>query len=153
MPFCLSSLRTIVSPDKFILSLSTSAPILSLFRNQLELPIDPQTAPSITEPFRSRGTQAANTMDHEMPDANTPYTSCKDSAHIDRPLNRATIEIEVAEMKQWAERVKVNAPMPRDLLPLLAKDDAKQMEFVMRQMSLERAVGIMSVDKCWKPGG
>ncbi|KAH7081042.1 hypothetical protein FB567DRAFT_449165 [Paraphoma chrysanthemicola] len=73
-----------------------------------------------------------------MPDAKTPHTSYKYSAHLDRPLDRATIKFEVAEMKQWAESLEVNAPIPRDLLPLLAKDDVKQMEIVMREMSLGR---------------
>ncbi|KAH7407019.1 hypothetical protein DE146DRAFT_753552 [Phaeosphaeria sp. MPI-PUGE-AT-0046c] len=45
---------------------------------------------------------------------------------------------ELEEMKQWAKETKVNAPIPRDLLPILAKDPAKQMELAMEHMELEK---------------
>jgi hypothetical protein len=76
-------------------------------------------------------------MDYEIPSANTPHNTGKDPTQADRPLGRAKIATEVAEMKQWVESIKLNTPIPRDLLPLLAKDDAKQMEIVLRHMSLE----------------
>jgi len=68
-------------------------------------------------------------MDHDMPDA--PRTRLADT-NITRDRAR-----EVSEMKQWAENLKLGAPIPRDLLPLLAKDDAKQLEIVLRNMRLE----------------
>jgi hypothetical protein len=45
---------------------------------------------------------------------------------------------ETSEMKQWAQELSLNKPIPKDLLPLLAKDDAKQMEIVLKNMSLDR---------------
>jgi hypothetical protein len=42
-------------------------------------------------------------------------------------------------MKQWAQELRVNKPIPKDILPLLAKDDAKQMEIVLKNMSLDRS--------------
>jgi hypothetical protein len=44
--------------------------------------------------------------------------------------------IETGEMRKWAKNLKLNNPIPKDLLPLLAKDDAKQLEIVMKNMSL-----------------
>jgi len=43
---------------------------------------------------------------------------------------------EMSEMRQWAENLKLNKPIPRDLLPLLAKDGAKQLEIVMKHMHI-----------------
>lgn len=43
---------------------------------------------------------------------------------------------ETSEMRQWAENLKLNKPIPRDLLPLLAKDGAKQLEIVMKHMHI-----------------
>jgi hypothetical protein len=42
------------------------------------------------------------------------------------------------KMRQWAKGLKINKPIPADLLPILAKDGAKQMEIVMKNMSLGR---------------
>jgi hypothetical protein len=41
-------------------------------------------------------------------------------------------------MKQWAQELSVNKPIPKDLLPLLAKDDAKQMGIVLKNVNLDR---------------
>jgi hypothetical protein len=60
----------------------------------------------------------------DAPRATTPQS---------RDRNRAT---EVSEMKAWAEHTKVDMPIPRDLLPLLARDDVKQIEIVMRHVGL-----------------
>jgi hypothetical protein len=67
-------------------------------------------------------------MDHEMPNA--------PRAAIPQSRDRAT---EVREMKAWAKDTKVDMPIPRDLLPLLARDDVKQMEIVMRHVGLEES--------------
>ncbi|KAF1835859.1 hypothetical protein BDW02DRAFT_481004, partial [Decorospora gaudefroyi] len=45
---------------------------------------------------------------------------------------------ECKEMKRWAEGFRVNRPIPKDLLPILAKGDDKQMEIFLRNMSLGR---------------
>jgi hypothetical protein len=41
-------------------------------------------------------------------------------------------------MKRWAEDLKINKPIPKDLLPILAKDDDKQMEILMKNKNLGR---------------
>jgi hypothetical protein len=41
-------------------------------------------------------------------------------------------------MKRWAEELKINKPIPKDLLPILAKDGDKQMEILMKNTSLEK---------------
>ncbi|EAT90465.1 hypothetical protein HBI56_049860 [Parastagonospora nodorum] len=43
---------------------------------------------------------------------------------------------ETSEMRRWAETLKLNKPIPRDVLPLLAKDGAKQLEIVMKHMHI-----------------
>jgi hypothetical protein len=76
-------------------------------------------------------------MDTNMSDSNenTP----RDTLDKNQALARAS---DVDEMKQWAQGFKVNKPIPVDLLPTLAKDNAKQMEIVMKNMSLgERKTG------------
>jgi hypothetical protein len=45
---------------------------------------------------------------------------------------------ELKEMKQWAQQLNINNPIPKDLLPILAKDDNKQMEILMKNTSLGR---------------
>jgi hypothetical protein len=76
-------------------------------------------------------------MDTNMSDSNenTP----RDTLDKNQALARAS---DVDEMKQWAQGFKVNKPIPVDLLPTLAKDNAKQIEIVMKNMSLgERKTG------------
>lgn len=58
---------------------------------------------------------------------------------ICRTAEAAARRQELEEMKQWAKETKVNAPIPRDLLPILAKDPAKQMELAMMHMELGEA--------------
>ena len=53
-----------------------------------------------------------------------------------RAAEAEALKEELEEMKQWAKETKVNAPIPRDLLPMLAKDPAKQMELAMKHMDL-----------------
>lgn len=43
---------------------------------------------------------------------------------------------EIEELKQWGKETKVNAPVPKDLLPILAKDPANQIEIAMEHMEL-----------------
>jgi hypothetical protein len=43
------------------------------------------------------------------------------------------------EMKYWAISFTVNKRVPRDLLPILTRDEAKQMEILMGNMTLERS--------------
>jgi hypothetical protein len=74
--------------------------------------------------------------DHEMPDVPHEASARPRLADTDRPLDAATIAQEVSEMRRWAEETKVDMPIPRDLLLLLARDGAKQMEIVLRNMSL-----------------
>jgi hypothetical protein len=76
-------------------------------------------------------------MDTNMSDSNenTP----RDTLDKNQALARAS---DVDEMKQWAQGFKVNKPIPVDLLPILARDNVKQMEIVMKNMSLgERKTG------------
>jgi hypothetical protein len=75
-------------------------------------------------------------MDYNMHDTsmNTP----RDTLDTDRDIGHQTRQTETMEMKQWAADHKVNKLIPSELVPLLAKDGAKQMEIVMRNMSLGR---------------
>lgn len=41
-------------------------------------------------------------------------------------------------MRQWAKDFKINKPIPRDIVPLLAKDEATQLEIMMNNVSLGR---------------
>jgi hypothetical protein len=74
-------------------------------------------------------------MDYYMPKVGGPAHI----ADIDRLLTKAKIACEVSEMKTWAENFKLSTPIPQDLVPLLAKDDGKQLEIVMNNVSLGRA--------------
>jgi hypothetical protein len=80
-------------------------------------------------------------MDTNMSDSNESTarnandTTSRNTLDKYQALSRAS---DVDEMKQWAEGFKVNKPIPNDLLPILAKDGAKQMEIVMKNMSLGR---------------
>jgi hypothetical protein len=65
-------------------------------------------------------------MDHEMPDV---------SANSQADRERTA---ELKDMKWWAEELKINKPIPKDLLPILAKDGYKQMEILMKNTSLEK---------------
>jgi hypothetical protein len=72
-------------------------------------------------------------MDHEMHDTATkPSTSHNPTSSFAQQCRA----IETAEMRKWAEDFKLNNSIPKDILPLLAKDDAKQLEIVMKNMSL-----------------
>ncbi|KAF2024324.1 hypothetical protein EK21DRAFT_117875 [Setomelanomma holmii] len=77
-------------------------------------------------------------MDLKMPKATPQDPTRKDLADPDKPLDHATIATEVAEMKQWAKRINVDAPVRKDLLPLLAKEVANQMEIALRIVKLRR---------------
>jgi hypothetical protein len=71
-------------------------------------------------------------MDHNM-------SNVRPSDHAlitDDTPDRCTRQKEVHEMKQWVDNLILSTPLPRDLLSLLAKDDTKQMEIVLRNMSL-----------------
>jgi hypothetical protein len=74
-------------------------------------------------------------MDNDMRDTNTndmhPTLDIGSSSHQEMRASKTN------EMRQWAEGYKVNKPIPSDLLLLLAKDEAKQMKLVMKNMSLE----------------
>jgi hypothetical protein len=89
------------------------------------------------------------TMDTEMSDTNEK-TSRNSNENTPRNANenapRDALDKETAlarasdheEMRQWAKRLKINKPIPADLLPILAKDGAKQIEIFMKNMSLGR---------------
>jgi hypothetical protein len=70
-----------------------------------------------------------------MPDATTPASN---PVTTDESLKQANRASTVNEMKQWAEDFKINKPIPRDLVLLLAKDGVKQLEIVMKNVILER---------------
>lgn len=53
-----------------------------------------------------------------------------------RAAEAEALKEDFEEMKKWAKETKVNAPIPRDLLAILAKDPAKQMELATRHMGL-----------------
>lgn len=67
------------------------------------------------------------------------------SRNTDKNVPRDALDNETArarandheEMRQWAISLKINKLIPMDLLPILAKDNAKQMEIVMKNMNLE----------------
>ena len=59
-----------------------------------------------------------------------------DGGRLHRAAEADARRRELEEMKQWAKETKVNAPIPWDLLPILAKDPAKQMELAMEHMEL-----------------
>jgi acyl-CoA synthetase (NDP forming) len=88
-------------------------------------------------------------MDTEMSgtNENTPRKANEDTprnTNDDAPRDALDKEMALArasdheEMRQWAKGLKINKPIPADLLPILAKDGAKQTEIVMKNMSLER---------------
>jgi hypothetical protein len=70
-------------------------------------------------------------MNTDMPDATTHQC-----AHCVR--EQQARQKEVSEMKQWAQRFKLDTPIPRDVLSLMAKHDVEQVEIVMKNMSLGR---------------
>ncbi|KAF2828071.1 hypothetical protein CC86DRAFT_381033 [Ophiobolus disseminans] len=76
-------------------------------------------------PTKAQPASSPQAMDKAMPDA--PHHT---------PTRTAERASQVREMKQWAENLRLGVPIPRDLLPLLAKDDAKQMEIVLRNLRL-----------------
>jgi hypothetical protein len=71
-------------------------------------------------------------MNHNKADARPGGSA----SSVDRNLNPSSRQKEIYEMKQWAENLRLNTPLPRDLLPLLSKDGAKQMEILLTNMSL-----------------
>jgi acyl-CoA synthetase (NDP forming) len=80
-------------------------------------------------------------MDTEMSgtNENTPRNTNDDAPRdaLDKEMALARAS-DHEEMRQWAKGLKINKPIPADLLPILAKDGAKQMEIVMKNMSLGR---------------
>lgn len=73
------------------------------------------------------------------PQTNTNRTIMDGYFDSDQALREAeeqAIKEEIEEMKEWAKGTKINAPIPRDLLPLLTKDPAKQIELAMDHMDL-----------------
>lgn len=80
-------------------------------------------------------------MDHERRDVTdnneVSAHNPKDAASYHRiPIENVRAS-EMSEMRQWAKELRVNKPIPKDLLPLLAKDNAKQLEIVLNNMSLD----------------
>ncbi|KAF1943930.1 hypothetical protein EJ02DRAFT_452964 [Clathrospora elynae] len=74
-----------------------------------------------------------------MHDAHASYTFAATSPLQTPDTNRVADGIrakDLSEMRQWSEGITINKPIPRDLLPILAKDDAKQLEIIMKNMSL-----------------
>ncbi|KAH7401217.1 hypothetical protein BKA66DRAFT_405370 [Pyrenochaeta sp. MPI-SDFR-AT-0127] len=76
-----------------------------------------------------------------MTDANTAHVSTlttsqrqPDSREIECWQARAT---EMRDLKQWSDSIQIITPIPKDLLPILAKDEVKQMEIVLKTMKLE----------------
>jgi hypothetical protein len=68
---------------------------------------------------------------------NTPRDTNDNIPHNTLDRDEALIlASDVNEMKQWAEGFKINKPIPIDLLPILVKNGAKQMEIVMKNVSL-----------------
>jgi hypothetical protein len=79
-------------------------------------------------------TRNTNTSDSNE---NTPRDTNDNIPHNTLDRDEALIRAsDVNELKQWAEGFKINKPIPIDLLPILAKNDAKQMEIVMKNVSL-----------------
>jgi hypothetical protein len=74
-------------------------------------------------------------MDSNMRDTST--NDIRPTLDIDLTNHQQKRANKTSEMRQWAEGYKVNKPIPSDILPLLAKDEAKQMELGMKNMSLE----------------
>jgi hypothetical protein len=81
-------------------------------------------------------------MNHEMHDAATDSNGSKQKSGSAAPSGRKIVgnarACETSEIKKWAQELRLDKPLPRGLLPLLAKDDAKQMEIVLKNMSLDR---------------
>ncbi|KAF1914585.1 hypothetical protein BDU57DRAFT_578937 [Ampelomyces quisqualis] len=44
---------------------------------------------------------------------------------------------ETREMRQWAERLELTTQVPQDILHLMAREDGKQMEIMMKNMGLD----------------
>jgi hypothetical protein len=64
-------------------------------------------------------------------------TNATESTALSAPSDQMRAA-KLTEMKQWAKSFTINKPVPQDLLPLLTKDDTKQVEIMMRNTSLER---------------
>jgi hypothetical protein len=77
-----------------------------------------------------------------MPDTNATQTSAagtlQSASNVDSSTRGSMRALEHSEMKQWAEGLKIKKPISRDLLPILAKDDDKQMEILMKNTSLDK---------------
>jgi hypothetical protein len=69
-------------------------------------------------------------------DTDTPDTVADQCAHCVRE-QQARLK-EVSGMRKLAEILKLNMPIPRDILSLMPKDDTKQAEIVVKIMSLEK---------------
>jgi hypothetical protein len=79
-------------------------------------------------------------MDRGTPAVTNGTSHCQNATASHRRDHVDTVRAcETSEMKQWAQELRVNKPIPKDILPLLAKDDAKQMEIVLKNMSLDRS--------------
>lgn len=74
--------------------------------------------------------QNSNTSCVSKHTASDLYT---DTQTIERWQERA---MEMRNMKQWSESIQIGSPIAKDLLPILAKDDVKQIELVMKTMGL-----------------
>ena len=53
-----------------------------------------------------------------------------------KPSRAATIE----ELKQWGNSFQLKTPIPADIVPILARDEVKQIEIQMKNVRLERDV-------------
>ncbi|KAF2683580.1 hypothetical protein K458DRAFT_389500 [Lentithecium fluviatile CBS 122367] len=53
------------------------------------------------------------------------------------PATASKSEAKFRELKEWGERFKLERPIPKDILPFLAKGEGKQMEIAMKSVRLE----------------
>jgi hypothetical protein len=79
----------------------------------------------------------------ELKNPGTPETHNGQASSADTTSSNQTSADELraeetSEMKKWAEAFKVEKPIPQDLLPILSKNEVKQMEIVMKNMNLRR---------------
>lgn len=67
---------------------------------------------------------------------NQPFnTWCSEKPRSNAEKKARTLD----KLKQWGKNFKLQTTIPRDILPLLAKGDAKQLELVMKGMDLDGA--------------
>ena len=78
-------------------------------------------------------TSSHQPQSHGQPPSGVDF--CRHKAQV-VPSSQSRSDID-KDLKMWSQTFKINRPLPKDLLPLLSKDEDKQLEIFLNNVQLE----------------